>query len=222
MSKAIKLLVSAYESCGKSTLTSGIENALVVNLDHKEYGFAAVHTNIPDYEGMDTLTDIINSKIEAYHEKKGEYPETVVIDTVTQLYSAIQKYNGTRFTGFDIHSNNNRDTLNFNSYIEDSLIANDINVVIVAHCMWDGDSGRHIIPATGQFAKAGSWMSVVNEAIYIEKKSAKLVVHTVSMKFPCRTTLKDTKTGIDISEFDINAHIKALVDSKVETEEWSL
>jgi len=222
MSKAVKLLVSAYESCGKSTLTSGIENALVINLDHKEYGFPAIHANIPNYEGMDTLTDEINAKIEAYNDKKGEYPKTVVIDTVTQLYSAIQKYNGTRFTGFDIHSNNNRDTLNFNGYIEEVLIANGINVVIAAHCMFDADSGRHIIPATGQFAKSGSWMSVVNEAIYIEKKSNKLVVHQTSMKFPCRTTLKGLKPSVDMDDFDINHYIKTLTESKTESAKWSL
>ena len=222
MSRAVKLLVSAYESCGKSTITSKVSDALIINLDHKEYGFPAVHANIPNYEGMDELTETINSKVEAYNDKKGEYPKTVVIDTVTQLYSAIQKYNGTRFTGFDIHSNNNRDTLNFNGYIEEVLIANGINVVIVAHCMYDADSGRHVIPATGQFAKAGSWMSVVNEAIYIEKKSSKLVVHQTSMKFPCRTTLKDLKPSLPIEEFDINNYLETLIASKVETTDWSL
>jgi len=222
MSKAVKVLVSAFESCGKSTVTSQIENALVINLDHKEYGFKTIHANIPNYEGMEELTGEINSKIEAYNEKKGVYPDTVVIDTVTQLYSAIQKYNGTRFTGFDIHSNNNRDTLNFNGYIEETLIANGINVVIVAHCMFDPDSGRHIIPATGQFAKAGSWMSVVNDAIYIEKKATKLVVHQTSMKFPCRTTLEGLEPSLPIEDFDINKYIKTLVDSKAESEEWKL
>ena len=108
MARAVKLLLSAYESCGKSTVTSQVENALVINLDHKEYGFKAIHANIPTYEGLEDLTSEINSKIEAYNDKKGEYPQTVVIDTVTQLYSAIQKYNGTRYTGFDIHSNNNK------------------------------------------------------------------------------------------------------------------
>ncbi len=222
MARAVKLLVSAYESCGKSTVTSQVKNALVINLDHKEYGFKAIHANIPNFEGMDELTNEISLKIEAYQEKKGEYPETVVIDTVTQLYSAIQKYNGVRYTGFDIHSNNNKDTLNFNGYIEETLIASGINVVIVAHCMFDPDTNRHIIPATGQFAKAGSWMSVVNDAIYIEKKSSKLVVHQVSMKFPCRTTLKGLAPSVPIEDFDINVYLKTLIDSKVETEEWSL
>lgn len=222
MSRAVKLLVSAFEACGKSTLTSKTENALVINLDHKEYGFPAVHANIPTYEGMDELTEEINGKIEAYNDKHNKYPETVVIDTVTQLYSAIQKYNGTRYTGFDIHSNNNKDTLNFNGYIEETLIANGINVIIVAHCMFDTDSGRHIIPATGQFAKAGSWMSVVNDAIYIEKKSTKLVVHQTSMKFPCRTTQKDLTPSVAVEDFDINQYLKTLVDSKVESAEWTL
>lgn len=222
MSKAVKFLVSAFESCGKSTLTSQIDNALIINLDHKEYGFKTVHANIPNYEGMQELIEEINDKIEAYNEKKGEYPETVVIDTVTQMYSAIQKYNLSRFSGYDVHTNNNRDTLNFNGYIEGTLIANDINVVIVAHCMFDSDSGRFIIPASGQFARAGSWMSIVNDSIYIEKKPNRLVVHQNSLKFPCRTTQKGLKDSVAIEDFDINSYLKNLKESKVESTEWVL
>jgi len=160
MSKAVKLLVCAYESCGKSTITSGIHNALVVNFDRKEYGFKVPHVNVPEFEGITPLINMLNEKVGLYQEKFGSLPETIVLDTVTQFYSAMQYYNAEKFKGFEIHSNNNKDTLALNAYIEDTLIANGVNVVIVAHTMYDADTSRHIIPASGQFAKAGSWMSV--------------------------------------------------------------
>jgi len=219
---AIKLLISGFENTGKSTTASKISNAMVVNFDRKEYGFAVPHMNITEYNGIDGLIDTINEKLGVYQEKVGKLPETIVLDTVTQFYSTMQAYNDNNFKGFDIHKNNNRDTLNLNAYIEDVLIANGINVVIVAHTIFDADTARHIIPATGQFGKAGSWMSVVNEAIFIEKKSGKFIIHQRSMKHPCRTTLDGLEDAVESDKYDINDHIAKLTASKVEAQEFVL
>lgn len=219
---AIKLLVSGFENTGKSTLAASIENAMVVNFDRKEYGFAVPHMNITDYSGIDSLIDLINEKLGVYQEKMGKLPETLVLDTVTQFYTTMQHYNDDNFKNFDVHKNNNRDTLHLNAYIEDVLIANGVNVVIVAHTVFDADTARHIIPATGQFGKAGSWMSVVNDAIFIEKKSANYIIHQKSMKFPCRTTLEDIETSVDGKDYDLNKHIARLTASKIEAQEFIL
>jgi hypothetical protein len=219
---AVKLLVSAFESSGKSTITSQLDDVLVFNLDHKEYGFRVPHSNIKDYSGMDTLLEEVSEKIQAYKEKFGNYPKTIVFDTVTQMYSSMQKYNADKYKGFDIHSNNNRDTLSFNEFIENQLIPSDINVIIAAHTVYDEATSRHVIPATGAFAKAGSWLSVVNDAIFIEKKSNKLIVHTSGFKYPCRTTLDDLPTGIAIEDYSLQEHIDKLASVKFEAEEFVL
>ena len=219
---AIKLLISGFENTGKSTTAAAIKDSLVVNFDRKEYGFPVPHMNVTEYTGIDSLVDLINTKIGIYKEKMGALPATVVMDTVTQFYSTMQAYNDNTFKGFDVHKNNNRDTLQLNAYIEDTLIANGVNVVIVAHTTFDSDTARHIIPATGQFGKAGSWMSVVNDAIFIEKKSGKFVIHQKSMKLPCRTTLKDIEDSVDGTNYDINEHISKLTASKIEAQEFIL
>ena len=217
---AIKLLISAQENSGKSTLGAKVQDAFVVNFDRKEYGFAVPHTNIPTYTEHEDVVNTINSKLALYQERFKKLPATIVIDTVTQLYTAIQNKNGKRYKGFDVHSNNSKDTLSFNDYVEDVLIANGVNVVIIAHTTYDPETSRYIIPASGQFAKAGSWMSVVNDAIFIEKKSNKLIVHQTSMKFPCRTTQTDLEPAVDMDAFDINKYISVLVASKVESTEF--
>ena len=219
---AIKLLISGFENTGKSTLASKIQNAMVVNFDRKEYGFPVPHMNITSYNGIEGLIDTINTKLGVYKDKLGKLPKTIVLDTVTQFYSTMQAYNDNTFKGFDIHKNNNRDTLNLNAYIEDVLIANGVNVVIVAHTIFDADTARHIIPATGQFGKAGSWMSVTNEAVFIEKKSGKFIIHQRSMKHPCRTTLAELEDSLDSDKYDINEHIAKLTSSKVEAESFIL
>ena len=114
MSQAIKLLVSAFEASGKSTITSQLEDVLVFNFDHKEYSFKVPHANLKNYNGMSDLIQQMSEKISAYKEKFGHYPKSIVFDTVTQMYSSMQKYNADKYKGFDIHSNNGKETLDFN------------------------------------------------------------------------------------------------------------
>lgn len=191
-------------------------------MDHKEYGFKVPHANIKDYEGMEPLIATIVEKIEAYKEKFGDYPKNIVFDTVTQMYTAMQKYNGTKYKGFDEHKANNADTLAFNTFIEESLIPSGINVIIVAHTIYDEATSRHIIPASGAFKNAGSWLSVVNDAIFIEKKSNKLVVHTADLKFPARSTIANIKSGVPIEDYNLQEHINQLNAQKVEAEDFAL
>lgn len=219
---AIKLLISGFENTGKSTTASKIKDALIVNFDRKTYGFPVPHMNVTEYTGIDALIGTINEKLGVYQEKMGNLPKTVVLDTVTQFYTTMQGYNDDHYKGFDIHKNNNRDTMHLNAYIEDVLIANGINVVIVAHTMFDSDTARHIIPATGQFGKAGAWLSITNEAVFIEKKSGKFLIHQRSMKFPCRTTLPDLEDSVDSDKYDINEHIAKLEAAKLEATEFIL
>jgi hypothetical protein len=219
---AVKLLISGFEASSKSTIASKITDALIINMDRKAYSFAVPHVNITEYNGMDDLMNIINDKVGAYQEKFNKLPRTIVFDTVTQLYTQIQSYNEKMYKGFDVHKWNNKDTLVFNEYVEDTLLANGVNVVIVAHTTWDPDTARHIIPATGQFGKAGSWLSVVNNSIFLEKKSGKIIVHQRSLKFPCRTTLAEIEDQVDSSVFDINAYIERLEASSEEATEFML
>lgn len=222
MSKAIKFLVSGYEASGKSSLTSTIKEALVINCDKKEYSFNIPHSNLKEYKGMDNLIDFINSKVVSYKELKGNYPKVIVIDTVTQLYSAMTLYNSTKYTGFNIHTQNNKDTLDFNDYIENILLPNGVSVVIVAHTIVDPDTNRHIIPSQGNFFKAGSWLSIVNDSIFIDKSSNKIAIYTNSTKYPARTTLKDIKEKIILDDYDINKHLQQLLDKKEEALEYTL
>lgn len=219
---AIKLLVCAFESSGKSTITSELEEVLVFNFDHKEYSFEVPHANLKEYQGMDHLIQQMSDKIEAYHTKFKKYPKNIVFDTVTQMYSSMQKYNADKYKGFDVHTNNNRDTLAFNEFIESTIIPSGINAIVVAHTMYDEATARHIIPATGAFSKAGSWLSVVNDSVFIEKKSNKLVIHTSGLKYPARSTLKDLPTGIDITEYSLQDHVNALAATKLSAAKFAL
>lgn len=222
MSKAIKFLVSGYESSGKSTLTSTLKDALVINFDKKEYNFPVPHVNCKGYEGMTEVTNFITESVQKYKDKFKKLPTFVVMDTVTQLYSHMTAYNSVKFSNFAIHTQNTIDTAMFNNFIEDVLIANGISAIIVAHTIVDSDSGRHIIPAQGQFARAGSWLSVVNDSLFISKVNNKLVVHLQGFDYPTRSTLKDLPVKVPIEEFDFTAHLNKLLIRKEEALEFAL
>lgn len=98
----VKLLLTGFESCGKSTITSALTDAIVVNMDQKEYNFKVPHVNIKEYDGMDALLALVTEKIQAYSTRFGKLPKTVVFDTVTQMYSAMQKYNADKYKGLTI------------------------------------------------------------------------------------------------------------------------
>lgn len=219
---AVKFLVSAFEKSGKSTITSQLRNPLVINLDQKEYGFKVPHVNIKEYVGMDALLETIAEKLQAYKDKFGKYPENLIFDTVTQMYSAMQKYNSDKYKGFDVHSKNGQETMAFNQFIEQQLLPAGINVIIVAHTLYDEATSRHIIPATGAFAKAGSWTSVVNDSIFVEVKSNKLVVHLKGLKYPARTTLTDLPDSIPVEEYSLQDHLDQLTAKSVEFEDYIL
>ena len=218
----VKFLLTGFEACGKSTITSALTEAIVVNMDQKEYNFKVPHVNIKEYEGMDVLIALVTQKVEAYSAKFGKLPKTIVFDTVTQMYSAMQKYNADKYKGFDVHTKNNQETMAFNQFIEQDLIPAGINVVIVAHTLYDEATSRHIIPATGAFAKAGSWLSVVNNSAFVERKTNKLVVHLRGLKFPTRTTIEGLPESVDIDDYSLQDHLDQLASTQIEAEEWLL
>ena len=212
--KGVKLLVTGLESSGKSTITSKIKDALVINFDNKEYNFEVANADFREYTGLDSVIDKKKKKLVAYKEKNGKFPKVLVIDTVTQLYSSMVLYNSKKYTGFNIHSQNNVDTLDLNNYFEDVILANGVDLVVVAHAIFDPDTKAYTIKSQGQFRDAGSWLSIVNDSIFIEKRNGKLTVFLNDIKYPSRTSLEKIEEKMSIDDYDINTHLEKLRNSK--------
>jgi len=151
----IKYGLIAMEKSGKTTLISKLENALVVSTDNKAFKGKIPHFRYSEYKGLDHFIGTVGSKLEAYEEKFGKLPETLVIDSVTHLANNMEKYANDRFTGFTIFSNLGKDVMGLNSFFEDSIIPEGINVIFTSHCQWDPDSSSFKIAAPGNFGKNG-------------------------------------------------------------------
>ena len=222
MANGIKFGVVATENSGKTTLISKMTDALVVSTDNKAFRGKVPHFRVSEYAGIDELLNTIGMKLEAYEEKFGKLPNTLVIDSVTHLATNMEKYWNEKATGFNVWSGLGKDILEFNAFLEDRIIPAGINVIFTSHCQYDPDTQKYKINTPGNFGKNGGWLSVTDEAIFIEIKGSKRIVHHRTMKYPCRTLQDTTPDSLDMDEFDINAHIALLESGSVESEEWSL
>jgi len=222
MANGIKLGIVALENSGKTTLISRLEDALVMSTDNKAFRGKVPHFRYSEYSGMSNLIDTIVEKLEAYENKVGKFPRTLVIDSVTHLANNMEKYWNEKATGFNIWSNLGKDIMDFNAYLEDRIIPEGINVVFTSHCQYEAETGKYRISAPGNFGKNGSWLSVTDEARFIEVKGNKRIVHFKTLKFPCRTLQENVEDFYNMEDYDINADIAALERESDASAEWSI
>lgn len=207
---AVKQLISGLSGAGKTSLTKDLEKSMVIYHDGKRFPYKIPHATVNDFDNVTEFLELIATKIEAYNEKKGEYPDTIVFDSVSKIFDTIADNCNRKYVNFDIYTNLNREINLFTSFIEDELIAAGINIVLVSHAIYDADTNRYNLVASGAFAKRGGFYAEVDEAIFLEQKANKRTVHFRSGKFPARTLQDDLPDSIDVSEFNLQEHINNL------------
>ena len=219
---AVKLLVSAEANSGKTTLTKTLTDTLVVSHDGKKFPFKVPHVTIREFANTQELVNTINEKIVSYKERFGEYPRTIVFDSVSKIFDTMVDNCSSKFTGYSVYSNLNTEISQFTYYIENTLIASDMNVILISHAMYDSDSGRYHLIAKGDFAKRGAFLAEVDEAVFIEVKSSKRVIHFRSTKFPARSLQDGLPDSVSIEKFDLNDHINTLAEGTNDVDEYEI
>lgn len=53
-------------------------------------------------------------------------------------------------------------------------------------------------------------LSETDNAIFIETKNGKRIIHNRSIKFPARSTIADLPDSVLVDDYNLNDHIKAL------------
>lgn len=147
---SVKLLISAESNSGKTTLTKNLQNALVVSHDGKKYPFAVPHVMVDTFDSIQELINLTNDKIVAYKEKFNVYPKTVVFDSVSKIFDTMLDNCNTKFTGFTIYSNLNKEIHEFTEYVQNTLIASDMNVVLISHALYDADTAKYNLIGKGK------------------------------------------------------------------------
>lgn len=219
---SVKLLISAEANSGKTTLTKNLENSLVVSHDGKRYPFPVPHVMVPTFDNVQELVNTTVEKIEAYNAKFGAYPDTIVFDSVSKIFDTIHANCNEKYKGFQIYSELDKEIVAFTSFIENSLVASNMNVVLISHALYDADTAKYNLVGKGSFAKRGGFLAEVDEAVFIEVKSNKRLLHFRSAKLPARSLQEDLPDSMPVEEFNLQEHINTLAGNASAVDEFAL
>ena len=209
---AVKLLISGQSNTGKTTLTKSLDpdTTLIISHDGKNFPFPIPHVNVESFATTQELLAIINEKVEAFNGKLGHYPTTIVIDSVSKIFDTLMDSMSTKHNGFKIFSELNREIHEFTDYIQNTLIASDINVVLISHAIYDAETTSYSLVGKGDFQKRGGFLAEVDNSVFLEAKSNKRIVHHRSLKFPARSVLTELPDSQPADEYNLAEHINTL------------
>lgn len=219
---SVKLLISAEANSGKTTLTKNLENSLVISHDGKKYPFPVPHVMVPTFDTVQGLIDLTIEKIEAYKDKFGNYPATIVFDSVSKIFDTMLTNCNEKYKGFAIYTELDKEVNAFTSFIENSLIASDMNVVLISHALYDADTAKYNLVGKGSFAKRGGFLAEVDEAIFVEVKSTKRILHFRSAKLPARSLQEEIPDSMPVEDFNLQSHIELLAGNADAVDEYAL
>lgn len=209
---SVKILISGESNSGKTTLTKSLNpsTTLVISHDGKNFPFPIPHVNVDTFDTSSELTTLITAKIEAFHGKLGHYPTTIVIDSVSKIFDTLMDSMNTKHKGFTIYSELNKEIHHFTDYIQNTLIASEMNVVLISHAIYDSETTNYNLVGKGDFQKRGGFLSEVDNAIFVEKKANKRIVHHKSTRFPARSVLPEIPDSLPMDDYSLSTHITEL------------
>lgn len=219
---SVKLLISGESNSGKTSLTKDLQNCLVVSHDGKRYPYRVPHVMVDTFTSTQELVSLINDKIVAYKEKFGSYPKTVVFDSVSKIFDTLMDTCNAKHTGFKIYQELNREIHDFTEYVQNTLIASDMNVILISHALYDAETTKYNLIGKGDFSKRGGFLAEVDEAIFLETKNNKRILHFRSTKFPARTLHEDIPDSLPVDEFSLLKHLDMLIESQSSVDEYEL
>lgn len=217
----VKMLISGITNSGKTSLLQSLTDVLVIARDGKKYPFPQAHVNVPDFTNVDFLIDLIVEKVETYEQKHGGMPKTLVIDSISKILLDIEGYVLDQVKSFP-YGKVNTEIKKFVDFVERDM-APEFNVILVSHALFNEDTaGYNLVNAGGSYGKKGGMLSEVDEAIFLEVRAKKRVIHYRNSKMAARTVVSDLPDSVSLEEFDLQKHIEMLQTKRSKAEEWSL
>lgn len=217
---AVKLLISGLPNSGKTSLVKNLNNVFVVARDGKHFPFEIPHINIPDFSNIEEVKSLVLEKLSVYKERFGNLPETMVFDSVSRIFTDIENNSRERFRGFDVWNNVNKEISSFVDYVN-FFIDKGINVVIIAHAVYDGDAGTFKETCKGSFEKIGGFLGTVDYASFIELKGEKRTIYHRG-KALSRTLLTDVPDSENATTFNLQEYIDKIKTASNSAAKWSL
>jgi hypothetical protein len=255
---AVKLLINGISGAGKTDLLRTLDkDTFVVSRDAKEFALELPHMLVDTFYDMATLIygsdqhteqgvvriPGIVDKMEAYKERFGDYPATVAIDSVSQIFmdvidKASQKPNVYGSQGSEII----KEMSLLTSFIHESLELNGINVILINHVIEEKIEGKktgaYEAFGSGKFLAKGGFYATTNESITITVEGNYRAVYTRGADKQARTSLvdipdkmwvpntihpdKSRKLKEDEHFFSLREHMQLLLDKQSKSKQFQL
>lgn len=217
----VKMLVSGITNCGKTSLLQSLTDVLVIARDGKKYPFPQSHVNVPDFTDIDTLIDLIVQKVETFEKKYDRMPKTIVIDSISKILLDIEGYVLEQVKSFP-YGKVNTQIKRFVDFIERDMTTS-FNIILVSHALYNEDTaGYNLVNAGGSYGKKGGMLSEVDEAIFLEVKGKKRIIHYRNSRMAARTTVSELPDSVPLEEFDLQDHLIMLQGKQSKADEWTL
>ena len=169
---------------------------------------------------MPDLLEMLANKIEAYKNKFGDYPKTIVFDSVSRIFSDVENYCSEKYSGFEVWNNVNRQIQMLVNTVSD-LEAENFNIVLIAHCTWDEKAGKYIETCKGSFAKTGGFLSTTDYAVNIEVKGSKRIVNCKGHSLS-RSLLPDINDRVDVNDFNLQEYLDKIIEQSKNSSKWTI
>ena len=216
-----KILITGMPNTGKTTLLKSLKNALVFARDGKPFSLELPHVNVTEYTNMNNFLALVSDKLEAYNKKFETYPETIVFDSVSRIFTDVETSCSKRFNGYEVWANVNKEIQAFLEAIN-SMQEGGFNIVLIAHAVWDENAKKYIETCKGSFAKIGGFLSVVDYALNIDLVGNKRIITHRGTNLS-RSLLDDIPDKEDANNFNLQDYInKIKAKSDVVDKKWSI
>ena len=220
MPNGAKILIAGLPNTGKTTLLKTLKNAFVISRDGKPFSLPMPHVNVPEYQKIDDLLDLVQEKLTAYEEKFKALPDTICFDSVSRIFTDIEASCSKRFHGYDVWSNVNKE---INTFLDalNSMQESGFNLVLIAHAVWDVDAKKFIETCKGSFAKTGGFLSTVDYAINIDIVGNKRIVTHRGTSLS-RTLIEGMPDKESADTFNLQTYLDKIKASTQVAEKWSI
>lgn len=255
---AIKLVINGIAGAGKTDLLRSLgKETFVVSRDAKEFALPIPHMLVDTYydmttliyggttkvDGEDVYIDGIVNKMEKYNEKFGHYPETIAIDSVSQIFmDVIDKASQTPNVYGSQGAEVTKEMAVLTSFIHEDLELNDINVILLNHVIEEVNEGKatgtYVSFGQGKFLAKGGFYSTTNESVTVVPEGSHRVVYTRGTKKQARTAHPDVPEKLYVANsvypdkskklkddeyyFNLKDYMNMLLSNQTDVKEWSL